>query len=288
MTISVGSGLAAQILAADETTYGVAASLTSPHSYEFKSETLELKKTTVVGEGLAAGHVYPRTRRRVLTNYDVNGAVNMEAPTRQLGFWLRYMIGDFTASTTPTQIGVSGIYSSVFQPRSTHFGHSFTLQKGVPTVDNATVEPFTYVGCKLSKWEISVSTGNIAQIVLTIDGRNELAGAGNNDPLNASVPALANWNLPVNGLGEQLWHFREATLFNTGTPTMAASSVSLTTPGVPATTVPVTNTTGQTAMVVITGGTVTTVLVNGTSAGTGDGTYAVPAGGNIAVTYSAA
>lgn len=60
-----------------------------------------------------------------------------------------------------------------------------------------------------------------------------------------------------------------------------------TTPAVPLTTVPVTNTSPLPATVVISGGTVTTVLVGGVSAGSGDGTYVVPSQQTIAVTYSA-
>lgn len=60
------------------------------------------------------------------------------------------------------------------------------------------------------------------------------------------------------------------------------------TPSVPATTVPVTNTSPLPATVVVSGGTVSNVAVNGVTAGTGDGTYTVPAGGTITLTYSAA
>lgn len=59
-------------------------------------------------------------------------------------------------------------------------------------------------------------------------------------------------------------------------------------PAVPASTTPVSNTSAMPMTVVISGGTVTTVLVNGVSAGSGDGTYTVPQGGTIAVTYSVA
>lgn len=225
MSIVVGSGLSAQLVAKDETTWGTAVSLASGFdSFEFKSDTLELKKTAVDGEGLAAGHVYKRARRRVLTNYDVNGDVVMELPTRNLGFWLRYMVGDFTE--TPTQNGVSGIYKTVFQPKSTMFGHSFTLQKGAPTAD-AVVEPLTYTGCKLSGWELGVATGAIASLTLHIDARNELAGTGNGDPLNGSVPSLATWAPVTSGLGMSVWHFREATIFSGGTPTLNSGVVSL-------------------------------------------------------------
>ena len=63
---------------------------------------------------------------------------------------------------------------------------------------------------------------------------------------------------------------------------------SFTTPSVPATTVPVTNTSPLPATVVISGGTVSNVTVNGVTVGTGDGTYTVPSGQAITLTYSAA
>lgn len=215
-TIPVGSGLATQVVVKDETTYGVAPSLTSGvDSFEILSETLELKKTAVQGEGLAAGHVYRRTKRRVLTNYDVSGDIKMEVPTRNLGFFLRYMIGDF--AEVPTALG-GGIYKTVFQPKSSMTGHSFTLQKGVPAVD-ATVEPFTEVGLKITGWDLSVATGAIAQMTLTMDGRNELGGAGNSDPLNGSIPPLASFLTAQTGRGLEMFHFRQATLFSGGTPT---------------------------------------------------------------------
>jgi hypothetical protein len=60
------------------------------------------------------------------------------------------------------------------------------------------------------------------------------------------------------------------------------------TPSVPASGTPVTNTSPLPATVVISGGTVSNVVVNGVSVGTGDGTYTVPPGQAITLTYSAA
>ena len=60
------------------------------------------------------------------------------------------------------------------------------------------------------------------------------------------------------------------------------------TPAVPGSTTPVTNTSPVAATVVITGGTMTNVSVNGLTAGAGAGTYTVPAGGFIALTYTVA
>jgi hypothetical protein len=61
-----------------------------------------------------------------------------------------------------------------------------------------------------------------------------------------------------------------------------------TTPAVPASGTPVTSTSPLPATVVVTGGTVSNVVVNGVSVGTGDGTYTVPARQAITLTYSAA
>jgi hypothetical protein len=225
-TIPVGSGLSAQLVAKDEVTYGVAPSLTSGvDSFEMKSDTLELKKTVVTGQGLAAGRVYERTKRRVITDWGVSGNIPLDLPTRNLSSFLRHMGGDVTE--TPTEVGVTGIYSTVFQPKSAFRGHSFCMQKGVPAVDDATVEPFTYVGCKISGWTISVAAGQAGALSLSFICRNELAASGNSDPLNASVPPLATFATPTDGLGLSLFHFKEAAIYSGGTPTLTSGVVSL-------------------------------------------------------------
>lgn len=60
------------------------------------------------------------------------------------------------------------------------------------------------------------------------------------------------------------------------------------TPAMPASTVPVTNATGQGMDVQIAGGTVTVITVNGVVTGLTSGTVYVPPGGTIAITYSVA
>jgi hypothetical protein len=68
---------------------------------------------------------------------------------------------------------------------------------------------------------------------------------------------------------------------NGATPTVA-------TPAVPATTVVATNTTGADVNVYIIGGTITQVKVNTVLVGTGAGSYYLPAGATISITYSVA
>jgi hypothetical protein len=66
------------------------------------------------------------------------------------------------------------------------------------------------------------------------------------------------------------------------------SAPSLTTPAVPASATPVTNTSGYPVQVVITGGTMTNVSVNGATVGAGAGTYPVLPGQTISMTYTVA
>lgn len=80
--------------------------------------------------------------------------------------------------------------------------------------------------------------------------------------------------------------YRTDTTATTGTG--FDNGLGLTTPAIPATTVPVTNTGSIPATVVITGGTMTNVSINGVTVGTGAGTYTLPAGGTITLTYTAA
>jgi hypothetical protein len=65
-----------------------------------------------------------------------------------------------------------------------------------------------------------------------------------------------------------------------------AGTGTIVTPAVPASTVAIQNPYAVPVQVVITGGVVTVVTVNGIVVGAGDGTYYVPAYGAIAVTYS--
>jgi hypothetical protein len=69
--------------------------------------------------------------------------------------------------------------------------------------------------------------------------------------------------------------------FTLGAPAVAS-------PAVPLTTVASVNTTGTVVAVTISGGTLTSVVVNSVQAGTTAGTYLVPVAGNISITYSSA
>lgn len=102
------------------------------------------------------------------------------------------------------------------------------------------------------------------------------------DKISGPVATLDSTGI-VKSANERLFGLRDAamqftTLFNnTGTTA---------TPAVPASTVTATNTNAWPVFVTISGGTLTQVFVNGVQVGTTAGTYVVPAGGTISITYS--
>lgn len=227
MSVFVNSGISSQILMVPEASgsYGVAPSLATAQPYEFNSETLELKKTIVQGKGLHAGGLHNRGARRKLDHYTVSGGINMDLPTRYLNQLLWFMFGSKgQAAATLTEDATTGAYSATHAPGSMK-GLSACIQKGVPSVDGTAANPFTYVGCKMTDWTISVATGAIATLATTWDGRNELAGADTHgDPLNASVPALGTF---TEDPSDSIFFFREATLYTGGTLSTAAGITSV-------------------------------------------------------------
>jgi len=105
-----------------------------------------------------------------------------------------------------------------------------------------------------------------------------LTGAGNGSP---GVPNPIPGNV-TDILANSVYGDVPPSLVSHGTA-LAASLVP-----VPGSGTAFTNPVGLACTVVITGGTVTAVKVGSVQAGTGDGTYIVPPGASIALTYSAA
>lgn len=222
--MSVGSGLATQFYGpVNEVTYGVSPSLTTGHFYAIKGgESLASKKIPVQGEGLFSGAAHPQASRRVVAGWDAGGSVPLELPTRNLQQWLFPMFGSYgqTASAL-TQDLSTGAYKAVHAPGFLQ-GHSFTVQKGVPAVDG-TVTPFTYVGCKITDWELTIEKHAIAQLMVNIMARNELAGAANSDPLNGSVPGLVAYSAPIGSV----FHWAQMSIFTGGTASTTSGVTSV-------------------------------------------------------------
>lgn len=162
--MTIGAGLKAQIGIANEATVGTAVAVTV--FTKFNSENLERRPNMAQGLGLGGGLLVPEAARRVEVSHDGGGPVAFNVPTKGLGKWLQAMIGSYDA--TATELGTSsGAYEQVHNTGSAD-GKSFTLQKGVPSIDG-TVNPLTLSGCKLLDWTLDSSPNSIATLSVTVD-----------------------------------------------------------------------------------------------------------------------
>lgn len=192
--MAIGAGIGASFGIASETTFNTG--VTVSRFYEFTSESTNYNKKTVVGQGLRAGGLLPRSQRRVVTTFDATGDVTLDLPTRGLGLLLSKATGTVPSPTTIT----TGVYSYTFTLGDL-LGDSFTAQVGVPQY-GGTVTPKTLTGCKISSFELAVSNGEIATGTFNIDAAGFTTATALATPsysLSGSVFHFAQGAITVDG-----------------------------------------------------------------------------------------
>jgi hypothetical protein len=163
--MAIGSGLGAQIGIAAETTYGTYA---APSKFvEFTKESLVLKKTTAQSAGIAAGRLMALSSRRVLTQKEASGSIELEVTTKAMGLFLQALMG---TTVTPVQQGATTAYLQTHTLADTA-GKSLTIQKGVP-LTTGTVTDKTFVGCKILSAEFSCEVGGMLMATFEFDGKD--------------------------------------------------------------------------------------------------------------------
>lgn len=166
--MSIVGGLSAQYGMADEVTYG--AGVTPTRFLEFTSESAKLAIERIESAGL-------RPNRRVLATEDwvagrqgVSGDVEYEVSNKGFGLKLKHMLGSI-ASSQPASVASP----TVFEHKATVGpldGKSFTSQIGRTGNDGVT-RPFTYAGCKIDSWELSLDVNGILMLKESIDASSE-------------------------------------------------------------------------------------------------------------------
>lgn len=166
--MAIGSGIASQVGIAQEVTVGTAV---APSRYlRFESETLAAKKKIVELMQLGGGLQFARSADRFVTQRDANGDIQFAVPTKGFGLWLQNMLGSFDA--TATQQATTPAYLQTHVP-GVFTGKSVSLQVGRPT-NAGVVEAFTYPGCKITDWELSMAQSDVLKCKITADAMDEL------------------------------------------------------------------------------------------------------------------
>lgn len=167
MTSPVG-GLAAQFGMVDETTFGT--SPTVSRFLEFNSETIAQTVERIDSAGLRAGRRVQRSTQWAAGKKNVTGDVEFEVQQQGMGLLLKHCLGSVTTSQ-PDAGSNSTVYEHTYTVGALD-GKSFTCQIGRGDV-GGTVRAFTYAGCKVSKWDLSVAVDGSVLLKTTIDGISE-------------------------------------------------------------------------------------------------------------------
>ncbi|MFE3381928.1 phage tail tube protein [Streptomyces anulatus] len=161
----IGSGLGAQIGIAAESSYGT---FVAPAKFiEFTKEGLQLKKTTAQSAGIAAGRLVALDKRRVLTQRQASGSLEMEVTNKAMGVLLQTLMG---TTVTPVQQAATAAYLQTHILADTA-GKSLTIQKGVP-LTTGTVTDKTFLGCKVISAEFSCEVGGMLLATFEIDAKD--------------------------------------------------------------------------------------------------------------------
>jgi len=194
--MATGSGLDAQLMVGAETIWGTA--VTPDHTYEFNDESLKFDPTFLEPTGLRAGTKYKRASRVSVARKSVSGDFTLEHATKGMGLLWKHALA--SSLTTPTAL-TSPAYEQVHIPGDFR-GKGLTIQVGRPESSTGTVRPFTYSGCKVGSWELSVSDNAIPTLKLTVDGRSQdtaTALAAASYVSGSNVFSFANASLSLGG-----------------------------------------------------------------------------------------
>jgi hypothetical protein len=166
------SGISSQLGIATEETVGT---YKAPTTFlPFENEGLELTKNYVESKGLRAGAQVQAQGLHKATTRTVAGPFSMEFLDTGMGKILNLLHGNVVTpekSETKTYKQKHEIGKAGKDP----YGKALTIQVGRPDTAN-TVQPFSYVGCKIASITFAVAAGGTLMITPSIIGIDEKTG----------------------------------------------------------------------------------------------------------------
>lgn len=139
------SGLSAQWGFAEETAWGT---YKAPDTFlPLVSETLTAEPERLESQGIIAGRRVLASEQWAPGRMKVGGGIQTELYTKDIATLIKHFMGDSSSPYTPGDL----------------FGLGLTIQVGVPDV-NGTVQPKTYIGAKVTDWQLAANVGEIATL----------------------------------------------------------------------------------------------------------------------------
>ena len=178
------SGISSQLGLVAESTYGTGVVVT--RFLEFLSESMKLDVARVESKGLRSGQRMQRFDHWAAGKRAASGNIEMEVANRGFGLLLTTMgLGALTTTASGTGWKHRGTIGDLF-------GDMMTIQVGRPDV-SGTVQPFTYLGCKVAEWELVQEIDEILKLNLTVDARDETTATALASATAPTLSELYHW-----------------------------------------------------------------------------------------------
>ena len=161
--MAIKSGLAAQIGFAQEAAWGTYQ--TPTRFLEFLNESLGFQIARIESGAIRASNRVLRSDHWAAGTKQGGGDIAWEVSSKGFGLLFKHMLGA-VAITTPGGGTTSRDHTHTLGDPDANEG--LTIQKGVPDV-NGMVQPFSFLGCKVTGWELSNTVDGILQLVTSID-----------------------------------------------------------------------------------------------------------------------
>jgi hypothetical protein len=156
------SGLNAQLGFAEETTWGTG--VTPTLFVPLVNESINQQIDRLESKAIIAGARAIRSQQWTPGNQYVKGSVGLELNDRTTSMLFKHMFGTVVTSG-------AGPYTHTFTPGDLK-NLGLTLQIGRPD-NSGTVQPFTYAGTKIGKWQLGLKADEIATLGLDIVAKSE-------------------------------------------------------------------------------------------------------------------
>lgn len=193
-----------QLGTADETTYGTA--VTVSRFQPFISESIQPETFRTRTPGLRNGKRVARTDEMVPGVLGYTGSLELPIESKGFGIWLARSLGA-VASSGPT----GGAYQYVGTIDPDNCLPSFTTQVNRPFAPcNATDQAFTWEGCQVASWELSVSVDEVVKFsaeIVAEDGTTGTSLAAATYPSSVQPLAWSKAALTIGGTSVPITQF---------------------------------------------------------------------------------
>ena len=193
--MATGTGLDAQLGTATEGTVGTKVTVTK--FFPFNSASMTAEPSYIEASGIQAGTRIRGVSQAGIARKTATGKVEIPVMMKGFGWWMKHILGSVA---NPVLDGTLP-YKQIHTPGGLK-GLSFTLQLGKPQPSDGVVKPMTYMGCKVTGWDLTMADNAITLLSLDIDGWDEDTSTG---------LAAASY-----GTGNQAFTFANVNVFTTG------------------------------------------------------------------------